>query len=235
VAPDQTVRLVINRSGAEHELSVTIAKRNEAADTVRRFHGLQGMQTLPELTVPEAKEWHWETPGSADGWIFNLGNNRRIGISTMSLTKQLADYFGIVDGKGVLITSVADDSPAAKAGIKAGDVITAVDGERVEASGDLSRQINKKKDGDVSLTIIRNKNQQNVIVTPKEAPSLIQPGGTSPQTGRRVVLAPIEIPAIPEMNIHIPRIEIPATPEINVELPRIPKVKVTHPTVSQPI
>ncbi len=235
VAPDQTVRLVINRRGTEQELSVTIAKRNDSADTVQRFHGLQGMQPFPNLIAPGSRDWHLETPGSGDGWVFNFGNNRRIGINTMSLTKQLADYFGIVDGKGVLVTSVAEDSPAAKAGIKAGDVITAVDGEKVEASGDLSREINKKKEGDVSLTIIRNKNQRNITVTPREAPSLIQPGGTSKQTGRRVVLAPIEIPAIPEMNIRIPRIEIPATPEINIELPRIPKVKVIHPPVSQPI
>src|ERR1043165_5794658 len=52
-----------------------------------------------------------------------FGNSRRIGVSTVELTKQLAAYFGIADGKGVLVTNVADDGPAAKAGLKAGTVI----------------------------------------------------------------------------------------------------------------
>jgi len=63
----------------------------------------------------------------------------------MELTKQLAEYFGIADGKGVLVTSVSADSPAAKAGIKAGDVITAIDGEKVEATGDISRELMARK------------------------------------------------------------------------------------------
>ena len=45
-----------------------------------------------------------------------LGNGRRIGVSTMELTKQLADYFGIAGGKGVLVTSVTEDGPAAQGG-----------------------------------------------------------------------------------------------------------------------
>ena len=84
-----------------------------------------------------------------DGLVFSFGNNRRIGLTTQPLTKQLADYFGVTDGKGVLVTSVAEDGPAAKAGVKAGDVITAIDGEKIEGAGDLSRGINKQKDGDV--------------------------------------------------------------------------------------
>ena len=89
-------------------------------------------------------------------------------MSTMALTKQLADYFGITGGRGVLVTSVTEGSPAAQAGVRAGDVITAVDGEAVDSSGELSRVINRKKEGEVTLTIIRNKAQQTIRVTPKE-------------------------------------------------------------------
>ena len=103
-----------------------------------------------------------------DDLTFFLGNSRRIGVSTMELTKQLADYFGIAAGKGVLVTSVTEDGPAAKAGVRAGDVITAIDGEAVDSPGDLSRVINRKKEGDVTLTLIRNKTQQTIRVTPKE-------------------------------------------------------------------
>ncbi|HKY45482.1 MAG TPA: PDZ domain-containing protein, partial [Pyrinomonadaceae bacterium] len=99
------------------------------------------------------------------------------------------------------------------------DVITAVDGEAVESSGELSRVINRKKEGEVTLTIMRNKAQQTIRVTPKEG------GGFSgtmsqPEIGRRIVIPRIEIP-MPEIDIEMPRVTIPAIPSVNITLPRI--------------
>ena len=172
------------------------------------------------------------TPGP--DMTFFLGNSRRIGVSTMELTKQLADYFGIAGGKGVLVTAVTDDGPAAKAGLRAGDVITAIDGEAVDSSGDISRVINSKKEGDVTLTIIRNKSQQTIRVTPREG------GGLAPmvdhgQIGRRIVIPRIEIP---DIEIAMPRVSIPAVsiPSININMPRIrvtPRARIR--TVNGPI
>ena len=244
VAPDQTVRLAISRGGAEQEVSVTIGKRDNSMNTSHRLQGLEGLEELEGLQrimppgAPGANVWKWQVPEpGADGMFFAFGNHRRIGVSTMQLTKQLADYFGVADGKGVLVTSVADDSPAAKAGVKAGDVITSIDGEKVEGAGDLARGINKKKDGDVTLTVIRNKNQRTITITPKEvAPSV--PPGAAPQIGRRVIVPRVELGTIPEMNIVIPRIELPATPEIDVQLPRkmkTPKVRMIKAPAAQPI
>ena len=147
-----------------------------------------------------------------------LGNSRRIGVSTMELTKQLADYFGITGGKGVLVTSVTEDGPAAKAGVRAGDVITAVDGEAIDSPGDISRVINRKKEGDVTLTVVRNKAQQTIHVTPRE-------GGFSgpmsqPQIGRRIVIPRIEIPTIPDIDIAVPAIDI-QMPRVRVNVPRV--------------
>ncbi len=202
VAPDQSVRLGISRGGSEQEVAVTIGKRTN------KFTSFENLKKLPGVEV-------WG-PGFGDrDFVYAFGNNRRIGISTTPLTKQLADYFGIVAGTGVLVTAVTDDSPAAKAGIKAGDVITAVDGEKIEGSGDLSRALNKKKEGDVSLTVVRNKNQQTITVTPKEGASTIFAPGP---TGTRVMVPRIQIPAIPEINIRTPRIEIPVIPSINIDL-----------------
>ena len=44
--------------------------------------------------------------------VFAFGNQRRIGVSTMQLTKQLAEYFGVAEGTGVLVTAVTEDGPA---------------------------------------------------------------------------------------------------------------------------
>ena len=246
VAPDQTVKLRISRGGGEQEVAVTIGKRNQSINAMGDWHGLdklkgldkiEGLDRLKDFELnmpPGANVWKWEGPGK-DGMMFAFGNHRRIGISTTQLTKQLAEYFGIGDSTGVLVTSVMDDSPAAKAGLKAGDVITAIDGEKVEDAGDLAQGINKKKDGDVTLTLIRNKNQRTITVTPKEDPRSF-PGAT-PQGVRTIVIPRVELGSIPEMNIRVPRIDLPNTPEINVTVPRtikVPKVRVIR-RDSQPI
>ena len=68
-----------------------------------------------------------------------LGRRGRLGVSAEAVSGQLAAYFGVESG--VLVRQVDEDSAAAKAGVKAGDVITAVNGKPVKDAGDLRRQI----------------------------------------------------------------------------------------------
>jgi len=223
MSPDQSVRVTVSRGGAEQEITATIGKRNDTNFARDMF------SVNPRLWKEGAQskmfKWEREFPGGSDFFdkngelTFAFGNTRRIGVSTMQLTKQLADYFGIASGKGVLVTSVTDDGPAAKAGVRAGDVITAIDGEEVDSSGDISRVINSKKEGDVSLTIIRNKSQQTIRVTPREGGGFSRTLG-QPQIGRQIVIPRIEIP-MPEIDVAMPRIVIPSVPSINIEMPRI--------------
>jgi membrane-associated protease RseP (regulator of RpoE activity) len=227
IAPDQSVRITISRGGSEQELTATIAKRNNTA-------------WASDLLSDNPKAWKWEGPviergdfgdlkefGNVDNdFTFVFGGGRRIGANTMELTKQLADYFGITGGQGVLVTSVSEDGPAAKAGLKAGDVITAIDGEAVDSPGDLSRALNRKKEGDVSLTVIRNRAQQTIRVTPREG-GLTRTIGR-PQVGRRIVIPRLEFPTMPDVNISVPA--------ININLPRIrvaPRARIR--TVNGPI
>jgi serine protease Do len=230
MAPDHSVRITVSRGGTEQEVTATIGKRNSSS----MAQGLLRGEPRAWKWEGDPKVWKFEGPLFNRDFPFNhgdltfaLSNSRRIGVSTMALTKQLADYFGIAGGRGVLVTSVTEGSPAAQAGVRAGDVITAVDGETVDSSGELSRVINRKKEGEVTLTIIRNKAQQTIRVTPKEG------GGFSgtisqPEIGRRIVIPRIEIP-MPEIDIEMPRIVIPAIPSININLPRVrvtPRVRV---------
>ena len=217
---DQTVRLTISRGGAEQEASVTLSKRDwngllrtRAGDDL--FRG-----AFPRIELGNLPNW-----GNLGNWgdhsfVLAMGN-RRIGIGTQSLTKQLADYFGVKDG-GVLITSVSENSPAAKAGLRAGDVITGIDGEKVTSPGDITRALNKKDTGDVSLTVIRDKNMRTVTLTPEknDQPSLVQPGtlGT-----RRIVTPSIELP---DVNIRVPRIVVPSIDvTVPARAPRAPKAR----------
>ena len=150
---------------------------------------------------------------SGDGtWVFNTGSYRRIGIGTQTLTKQLAEYFGV--SEGILVTSVNDNSPAAKAGLKAGDVITAVDGEKVSSPGDISRAIGKKQDGPVTLTVVRDRNTRSVIVTPEKPPA-----GSGTADIRTIVTPQITIPVIPAITIQTPQITVPVIPPVQVTVP----------------
>src|SRR6266850_2524088 len=134
---DQTVRLTISRGGSEQDFSATLAKHPGMQNVfggAMRPDIFRGTTPFPMKIDPgPMKMGPFQIGPGENGFMFAFGN-RRIGVSTQPLTRQLADYFGVQDG-GLLITSVNDNSPAAKAGLKAGDVITAVDGEKVTSPG----------------------------------------------------------------------------------------------------
>jgi membrane-associated protease RseP (regulator of RpoE activity) len=90
----------------------------------------------------------------------------QIGAGVTHLTEQLSQYFG-VDG-GILINTVRDNSPAWKAGLKAGDVITEIDSEPVKGALGAVRAIKDKNESDVILTIVRDRKRKMISVTPEK-------------------------------------------------------------------
>ena len=166
-APDHTAKLTILRNGGEREISVTLGKR----DLPQFSGGNFSLGNLPDLApFPRSAQTFSLPPtagGDADVFVFRGGANRQIGIGVTSLTKQLADYFGVAEGKGLLVNSVRDNSPAAKAGLKAGDVIVEIEGKPIKETSDLIRAVNEKKEGGVSVTFLRDKNRQTISVTPE--------------------------------------------------------------------
>jgi len=94
-------------------------------------------------------------PNSPDVMTWTAGRGR-LGIGIQSLTPQLAEYFGTK--AGVLVTSVDADSPAAKAGLKAGDVITAVGDTQVTSPTDVTHAVRRADEGaDLSIGYTRDK------------------------------------------------------------------------------
>lgn len=97
-----------------------------------------------ERSLPRRLPFMWGTPGG------------RLGLAVQDLTPQLAEHFGVKDG--VLVNTVTPDTPAAAAGVKAGDIITTVNGKNVESASDLVEEIAKADAGaDVSLGIVRDR------------------------------------------------------------------------------
>jgi serine protease Do len=89
--------------------------------------------------------------------------NSILGTESEPLTGQLADYFGVKDG-GVLVRSVAANSVAERAGIKAGDVITKVGEAKVVTPPEVTSQLRAQRGGAVGVTLLRDHREMTVTV-----------------------------------------------------------------------
>jgi serine protease Do len=165
--PDgRTVPLTVLRDGRRETLSATPEARAFSwsmdidGDRIRREveRGLEGLREF-----------------RADGPAFDFRfdgrdllsdriGGRRLGVTLDTLSGQLADYFGASDG-GALITSVQEDSPAAKAGLKAGDVITSIAGEPVRDARAVVDRIARTPGGEVSIGYLRNRQGATATAT----------------------------------------------------------------------
>jgi S1-C subfamily serine protease len=220
--PGHTAQLTISRRGAEQQVAVKLGKRTNSVAGVPGGNG--SFELNDDIIRPNGRQFRINPP---DGRAFSLvfGSNRRIGVGTSPLTRQLGEYFGVRDG-GVLVSTVNENGPAAKAGVKAGDVITEVDGSRINSAADLIRELGKKKDGDVTLTIIRDKSQRSVKVTPDQsAPSSEFPNFEFPQVGE-LMPPTVQITPMPELRgLVVPRVLVAPrliTPKVRILPPPPP-------------
>jgi serine protease Do len=89
-----------------------------------------------------------------------------IGVQVQPVTKEIADSLGIKDTEGALVSGTERDSPAAKAGIKPGDVITSINGAKVKDSRDLARQVGSfPPNTGISVEYFRDGRLQTATVT----------------------------------------------------------------------
>jgi serine protease Do len=95
-----------------------------------------------------------------------------IGVQMQGVTREIADAIGLKEPKGALVAEALKDGPAAKAGIRTGDTIIAVDGTPIQEAKDLSRRIASVAPGrSVTLTVYRDGRERtvsfNVAAQPK--------------------------------------------------------------------
>jgi serine protease Do len=93
----------------------------------------------------------------------------RLGVTVESLTPQLQEYFGARDG-GALVSSVTAGSAAEKAGLKAGDVITTINGDRVQDAGDVIDELSQSTTNEVTIGIVRDKKATTLKATIEPRP-----------------------------------------------------------------
>jgi C-terminal processing protease CtpA/Prc len=137
--------------------------------------------------------------------------NAWLGIRMQSLTPQLGEHFGVK--KGVLISEVIEESPAKKAGLEAGDVITAIGDEDVEEPIEISNALSDLEPGDVEeIQIVRDGNAMSKKVELAKAPKGHQT--TEPYVfmwdGKRMQVPGLEHLYLPKIaEIPIPKLDVP--------------------------
>ena len=107
-----------------------------------------------------------------------------LGVSIQNVDPDMAKAFGLSQGGGALIASVAPGGPAAKAGLKSGDVVLKLNGKDVVDMSDLSLRISEMAPGEVAnMLIFRDGKTQQIGVTLGTLPETSQPGAPAPGSG----------------------------------------------------
>jgi len=149
--PGDTVNLKVLRRNKERDVTVELGEEDENSFTVIGRNG---------------NIWS----NFDNTFLFSGDRGGYLGVTTLSLSEQLADYFGV--RYGVLIDEVEEDSPAAQAGLKAGDVIIKVQDEQINSPSDLAEVIGDHQEGDeVKVTVFRDKAEQEFTATLDEGSS----------------------------------------------------------------
>ncbi len=175
----RNVRLGVFRDGKSRDVTVTLGEREGMAEAFLGPEGVRAFRVAPEdrermrEQMDELRERtrelrvHVGPEGEAlRGYAITVGGRGRLGVSIQSLGDQLADYFGVEDG--ALITSVREDSPAQRAGLKAGDVIVGIADEDVEGPGDVMRALRDREAGPVDVRIVRDRKPRTISVELEE-------------------------------------------------------------------
>ncbi len=153
------VKLTISRDGKLQKLAATLESRRS-----RYSVNFPPSVRLPQFYMPDIPQ------------IYTATRSARLGVEAEALGDQLAAYFGVK--QGVLVRAVLDNTPAQKAGLKAGDVIVKLDGISVTAPGELSsalRQASAKRA--YSIELMRDRKPVTVTVTVEDSSERYVPRG----------------------------------------------------------
>jgi len=149
----RTVALGISRDGSPMNIQAQLGDHAKvAADHAHKMTHENFEVMFPKMH--DLQEFNIEMPGSSI-----------LGIQIDPVGRQLGEYFGVKNGEGLLVRSVKKGGIAEKAGLKAGDVITRADNEKVSERSDLRKALRARKEGGkVALGIVRDKREQTITV-----------------------------------------------------------------------
>lgn len=167
--PGATVNVRLRRAGRTREVAMVIARRQNGAAHVYGWTDesepatdwTKGAPPPPLPTAPVAP-----SPPPA-GFVYVYGgpgrNDLVAGAEMVRVTPELGEPFGVE--RGLLVLSVAANSPAARSGLRGGDVIVRVNGDEVVLPVALRRAVDRAEENVVELEVVRRKRKQAVRLT----------------------------------------------------------------------
>jgi membrane-associated protease RseP (regulator of RpoE activity) len=164
----RTVNLQVMRDGQSRTLNAKLQAHTN------NFHFQAPDVNIPQIEINPGLM----APFNNRNFTFMFSGRPTLGVTGEELTSQLAGYFGVKQGKGVLVSEVVAGSPAAQAGLKAGDVIVAVDGKDVPTVAELRKAVELKSGEEtrkLNLTVVRDHHEQTLPVELKK-PELFEHG-----------------------------------------------------------
>ena len=179
---DENVNVYLNRDLIRGDIEKQMQEQRQRLNELRLERrtpapGDQGLRFRMEHP-PLGEDFQWFSGDAAPFAMLAAPGRGRLGVTVQALTPELATYFGVTDG--VLVASVTADSPAAKAGIRAGDVITTVDDKPVTSAGEIAVLL-AAKTGQVPIGLTRDRKPLTLkatIESPKPAVRRVPLRGT---------------------------------------------------------
>ena len=149
------VALGISRDGQPLTIKVQLANRGKAMawrTSPQEFKfEMPNLPNMADLGVPVS--------------VVIAHSSLRSGLMVENITPQLGEFFGVKNGNGVLVRSVEKGSRSEKAGFRAGDIIVRVNSQTVHDTSDFSRALRSTPGGTATVTVIREKKEQNLNLT----------------------------------------------------------------------
>jgi C-terminal processing protease CtpA/Prc len=164
----RSIQLTVWRDGRSQTVSAILGKSEERRRAMKMVAPTPGAFAFRMPEIPDVPSMEW------NGNMVFGGGQPRLGIDAEDISGQLGSFFGAPEGEGILVRDVNSGSPAEKGGVKAGDVITSLNGERIRTVGELREKLSAKrddKDRTVKLGVLRNKSEISLTVElPAAAP-----------------------------------------------------------------
>jgi serine protease Do len=159
--PGRTVTLLVSRDGNPINITVQLCDR-----TVLQQQAWSQHFSVPEPARPAGESFLGPSGLAAPSFLGTMiPRALYVGADLNPVRTQLADYFGVKSGTGLLVESVDDQSPAARAGLKAGDVVVKVESAQMTSRNDWLKAIRNHRGQLVQVTVMRNKQEMTLTMS----------------------------------------------------------------------
>ena len=155
IPPGRVVTIGVSRDGQPLEVKAQLADRRKSMAWQPSAHDFKfempNLPSIPDMDLPVS--------------VVIAHSSVRSGLMIENITPQLGEFFGVKNGKGVLIRTVEKGSRGEKAGFRAGDVIVKVNAQSVRDTSDFTHALRESASSSATVTVVRDKKEQNLTLT----------------------------------------------------------------------